>query len=106
MHPEPATLDSQLHARAVFGRRAALLLQERPIDLLDMDAAVLHRLGGVSDLDQLARRSVGIIEPVRLDEFHGALREMGSSVNQALLGRKYGASGDSFSGRIISEYVR
>jgi len=70
-----------------------------------MDAAVLHGLGGVSDLDQLARGCVGIIEPVRLDEFRGALKKMGS-VSQALLGRKYGASGDSFSGRIISEYVR
>jgi hypothetical protein len=70
-----------------------------------MDAAVLHRLGGVSDLDQLARGSVGIIEAVRLDEFHGALKKMGS-VNQAFLGHKYAASGDSFSGRIISEYVR
>ena len=26
IHPEPATLDSQLHAGAVFGRRAAFLI--------------------------------------------------------------------------------
>jgi hypothetical protein len=44
MHPEPATLDCQLHAGAVFGRRAALLVQERPVDLLDVNAPVLYRL--------------------------------------------------------------
>jgi hypothetical protein len=32
-----------------------MLLQERPVDQLDMDAAVLHGLDGVGDLYQLAR---------------------------------------------------
>ena len=39
----------------VVGRAAAMLLQERPVDQLDMDAAVLHGLDGVGDLYQLAR---------------------------------------------------
>jgi hypothetical protein len=36
----------------VFGRRAFELVQERPVDLLDMDAPVLHRLDGAGQLDQ------------------------------------------------------
>jgi len=32
-----------------------MLLQERPVDQLDMESPVLHRLDGVSDLHQLTR---------------------------------------------------
>jgi hypothetical protein len=46
-----------------------MLQQERPIDQLDMDAAVLHRLDGISDLHQLARGGFRIGEGAGLDEF-------------------------------------
>jgi hypothetical protein len=41
---EPLALDRELEAGAVFVRAALELGQERPVDLLDVDAAVLHRL--------------------------------------------------------------
>jgi hypothetical protein len=44
MPPQPAQRDGAFNARAVFVGRAASL-QEGRIDQLDMDAAVLHRLG-------------------------------------------------------------
>ena len=56
MHRQPAALDGQLHARAVLRRAAFILEQERAIDLLDMNAAVLHRLDGAGDLRNAARR--------------------------------------------------
>jgi len=55
---------------ALFGREATTA-QERSVDLLDMDAAVLHGLDGIGDLHQLARGGVGIIEGVGVDEFRG-----------------------------------
>jgi hypothetical protein len=56
----------------VFGRRALELKQERPFDLLDIDAAVLHRLDGVGQLHQLARGGVGIGEVAIRDELNPA----------------------------------
>jgi hypothetical protein len=41
VHHQPAALDCQLQASAIFGRRCALPKQKRRIDLLDVDAAVL-----------------------------------------------------------------
>jgi len=38
VHPEPASLDRQLYAGPVFGRRAAFLVQEGSVDFLDVDA--------------------------------------------------------------------
>ena len=54
---QPAALDRQFQASTVFGRRGALPKQEGRIDLLDVDAAVLHRLdaaGDPKDRQQLA----------------------------------------------------
>jgi hypothetical protein len=62
MPPEPALGDRQLEPGAIFGRAAALLEQERPVDLLDVDAAVLDGLDGVGDLQQLARGGFRISE--------------------------------------------
>ena len=45
---------------AVLGRRATLPIQKRPVDLLDMDAAVLHGLGCVGDLDEFAGGFFGV----------------------------------------------
>src|ERR1700740_1734337 len=47
MQPQPAVGDGALKAGLVFGRRALELVQEWAVDLLDIDAAVLHRLEGV-----------------------------------------------------------
>ena len=44
----------------MFGRRCALSKQERPVDPLDVDPAVLHALDGVGDLQQLAGGFLGI----------------------------------------------
>ncbi len=56
---QPAVVDRVLKAGPVLVGTAACF-QVRSIDPLDIDAAVLRRLGGVGDLDQLARRGVGI----------------------------------------------
>ena len=61
MQPQPAVLDRELEANAVFGRTAAGL-QKRPVDLFDVDAAVLDGFGRVGDLDQLAGGFLGISE--------------------------------------------
>lgn len=50
VQPQPAALDRELKPGAVFGRAAAFLEQERSVDFLDVDSAVLHRLYRVGDL--------------------------------------------------------
>ena len=57
---EPATLDRQLQASTVFGRRCALSKQEGRVYQLDVDPAVLHDLDVVGDLQQLAGCPLGI----------------------------------------------
>lgn len=52
---QPALGDRQIKACLVFGRRSLELKQEGPVDLLDMDTAVLDRLNGVGQFDDLAR---------------------------------------------------
>ena len=52
VHREPAPLDRQFHAGAVFGRAGLVLEEERPVDLLDVDPAVLYRLDGVGDFEK------------------------------------------------------
>jgi hypothetical protein len=47
-----------------------MLLQERPVDQLDMDAAVLHRLDGIGDLHQLPSGSFRVGKGALVDEFH------------------------------------
>jgi hypothetical protein len=60
VHPKPTALDRELEACAVFRRAALELGQERPIDLLDVDAAVLYPLSRIGDLQKFARGSFGI----------------------------------------------
>ena len=43
MQPQPATVDRQIEASLVFGRRAFLPKQERPVDLLNVDAATARK---------------------------------------------------------------
>jgi len=45
--------DRELEAGAVLRRAALELRQERPVDLLNVDAAVLHGLDGVGELQEL-----------------------------------------------------
>lgn len=42
MHPEPAVGNRALKTGLVFRRRALELIQERAVDQLDVDAAVLQ----------------------------------------------------------------
>ncbi len=70
MQLQPTTGNRQVQAGLVFGRRAALPIQERPVDLLDIDPAILDDLESVGVLQETARSLFGIGEgPVR-GEFH------------------------------------
>ena len=55
MSQQPAALDGEIEPGSVLGRTAAFLEQEGPVELFDMDAAILHGLGRVGDLQELAR---------------------------------------------------
>jgi hypothetical protein len=59
VHLDPAALDGVLDPGLVLGGRALDLVQERPIDLLDVDAAILHGLDAARDLDQLRAAVAG-----------------------------------------------
>lgn len=54
VHHDPAALDGVLDPGSVLIRRTLHLKQEGPVDLLDMDAPILHRLDAVGDRGQLA----------------------------------------------------
>ena len=43
MKNQPATVDRQIEASVVFGRRAFLPKQERPVELLSVDAAASQK---------------------------------------------------------------
>jgi hypothetical protein len=68
--PKSYLLDRRRKGGAVLVRRAARF-EEGAVDPLDVNAAVLHRLDRVGDLDQLAGGGVGVNEVVGFDEFHG-----------------------------------
>jgi hypothetical protein len=53
MQHQPAISDGAIEASLVFRRRAPQLIDERPVDPLDIDAVVLHRLEGVGQLSLL-----------------------------------------------------
>jgi len=52
---QPALLDGTLEPGLVFGRRS-LEAEQGPLNLLDIDPAVLDRLEGIGELDDLAGR--------------------------------------------------
>jgi hypothetical protein len=54
VHLDPAVLDGMLQPGAVLGGRAFDLEEKRPVDLLDMNAAILNGFDAAGDLDQLA----------------------------------------------------
>jgi hypothetical protein len=72
VHHEPAAIDGELHAGGVFGRAAAVAKQERFVDLLDMDTAVLDRLDGIGDFEDAARGLIRIGVRVVGGEFQAA----------------------------------
>src|ERR1700674_5372210 len=70
MEDEPAAGDRQIEASLVFGRAALVFAEERPVDQLDEDAAVLRRLDRGGDLDQPARGFSWIAVGAIGGEFH------------------------------------
>ena len=59
MHLQPAALDREFEARAIFGRAAAVTEQKRLVDFLDVDAP-LNRLDRIGDLEDPARGFFGV----------------------------------------------
>jgi hypothetical protein len=68
---QPALLDRAIEAGLLFSGRALELEQKWPVDLLDIDPAVLDRLERVGELNQLARGGLGNGERTWRDEFDG-----------------------------------
>jgi len=58
--PQPAFGDGIVQRGPILCGRAAFLEQERPVDLLDVDATVLQRLDRVGDLQEFAGGDGGI----------------------------------------------
>lgn len=54
---KPAALDRHLDACSELRAAAAVLVHEQPVDLFDMDAAVLDGVDGGGELNQLTLRS-------------------------------------------------
>ena len=74
---EPALLDGALDPGAVqLGRSARS--QKRQVDSLDEDAAILYRLDGARDVDELARSDIGIGESAVGDELNASPFRAGS----------------------------
>jgi hypothetical protein len=51
-------------------------IEERAVDVLDVDAAVLHSRDGVGDIQQLAGSRFRVSKGAWLDEFHAAVGSM------------------------------
>jgi hypothetical protein len=85
MQRQAATLDRQIRASLVFGRRAFLAKQEWPVDQLDVDSAVLHNLDAVAISIIFAGWFFGIGAGSVRGEFH-------RSLSRSLLARALAAS--------------
>ena len=78
MLPQPAALDRVFEPGAELAATALQLEQERGIDPLDVDPAVLHRLDAGCELDELTRAmlakpSLTLFVPSRIAVFAGPL---------------------------------
>ena len=62
MQFKPSEFNRASEPGRIFFRCASIDVQERTIQLLDIDAAILHRLEGVPMLHQPARGFFGISE--------------------------------------------
>jgi hypothetical protein len=79
--------------------------QERPVDLLDVDAAILNWLDGIGDLQQLARSGVGVSESDSARRISWALVKWGTWTRLSS-SAKYASQTARFPARTVSEYVR
>jgi hypothetical protein len=78
VQPKPAAFDRELETCAVFRRRAAQFVQERPVD--QYGCGRLARPHAIGDLDQLARCNVWI----------GVERGTGTATNRHRIVRGHG----------------
>jgi hypothetical protein len=69
MFPKPTFGNRRIKTGTLFGR-ATTDSQERQVDQLNMDAAILYGLSRIGDLDQFARRGFRVGEWVIGGEFH------------------------------------
>jgi hypothetical protein len=68
MQLEPTALDRAIKPSLVFSGRSLVLVQHRPVEPLDQNAAVLG-LVSVGDLEQLARRGLWVGIGARFNKF-------------------------------------
>jgi hypothetical protein len=85
VHRQPATLQRQLHARAVLRRAAHVLEQERAVDQFDVDAPILRGLDGAGDLDDAARGLLGIGVGARFGAFQVLRSSFANSARASFL---------------------
>jgi hypothetical protein len=69
---EPTLLDRAVETSLVLRWSALKLKQKRAVDFFDVDPAILDRLKGVGELDELAGGRLWIGERSNIDEFHQA----------------------------------
>ena len=69
MLPQPAFGDGIGEDSTIFGGGATVAKQKRAVDFLDMNAAVLDRLGLVGNFEQLAGGFFGIVERAICSQF-------------------------------------
>jgi hypothetical protein len=86
VHLEPAARDRKIEPGFVFGRAASQVVEKRPVDQLDEDAAVLNGFDAVGDLHQLFRGDFRIREGAGIDK-HG--RVIGSADLESPRPRKH-----------------
>lgn len=67
MHHDPAALDGMPEPGELLGGRAFDLEEERRIDLLDANAAILNSFDAAGDLDLFTRGDFGIGQRARFD---------------------------------------
>ena len=67
---QPTPFDGELQACAVFRRRALVAKQERSIQFLDIDPAILNRFEGVRVLQQAAGGSLWVSVGSFSGQFH------------------------------------
>ena len=62
---QPAQANRAIETRRVFRRRPFVAEQERAVELLDVDSAILHRLEGVRVLHQIGAPPTTVAAPSR-----------------------------------------
>jgi hypothetical protein len=85
VQPKPAAFDRELETCAVFRRRAAQFVQERPVDQFDMDAAVLlglMLLAISTSLRAAMSGSVSTEAPARRQTVTGSCGATGAALGQ------------------------